>query len=911
MKKYYLTLLAMLMVFSTTVYSQQSAQRVTPRPQAPGVEFKMENSVASDAVKAKKRMKRVNLETAKPVVAITADAKVGEYATYDTLLLAKYTEKENDKILKTHTYTYNEYGHRRLVTYGTASNDEAGLLRYTYTIGKFNYWTSRLIETKEYGSDEWIYDSKEEREIDNQGRIVSRKIYETDSETGKMYLGSERVYDYTHPYRDDNSETVYGYCVKEITYNSDGRIYNMDEYAWHAQSRAYVLKNRITSGGGFKIEGEFTDDCIYYKTYEEEYDTPGVYILTNETVIYCGNKMGKLVKRYDENGELYDCYGNMSVKEDNTPSAGYTTITNYEEYSSSKQAWQPSSRHIISGMKITDYSAGDEWSYEKQFNVNYTREVAYYEDGEWQEYSKEVGKWQSGYILEQKYYQYDISSTLYTKYAADGSYVGEIIYNADGSYIIATTDFIDGKQSGAYIYYDAAGNVTKTLVALYVESSGDITNIPQAYTKFYIKEGDILTPVTEFETYAGSATMRYVTKYTFTEDGYPKEIVYSTEDNGNVYVTDKIVYEYNSKGYKQSQYYTVDASLILSSTNEYTLLDNGTYCYTSFEYDYEGNILGAFKKEFTKEHITIYYEYDYNAEKFNVSYKNCEPLVSTAVDGTVTIIYRAIDSDGNIVNTGKVEEFSTDASGMSAYYDWDVENNKWVGTSKYYSKEELVKFAYKEPADPCNMYDDEYFFDLAYDALSLQPVYVSSISYEWDNAADGWRVSDENSYEFEINGNTLVCTHTMAYPRWTTVVKYTAVGNANGYLDRLEEYHVDGNDDNKGCKFIKEYKYNSDNLPVETKMESVDAAGNTFLRNIKTYEYANYTLQPTTVEDVKACGDAIKVSGMEISSLDNALVTLYNMNGTKVARGRGKVVAPCAGRYIVKCGGRAVKVVIE
>ena len=76
----------------------------------------------------------------------TTDFMPLNYVPYDTILCTQQNHLVNGQTTKSKNFEYDKYGLYRMVT----SNDEKGKeeTRYTYQIGDFNFWTSRLIETR-------------------------------------------------------------------------------------------------------------------------------------------------------------------------------------------------------------------------------------------------------------------------------------------------------------------------------------------------------------------------------------------------------------------------------------------------------------------------------------------------------------------------------------------------------------------------------------------------------------------------------------------------------------------------------------------------------------------------------------------------------------------------------------------
>ncbi|MBR6805701.1 MAG: hypothetical protein IKM47_04205 [Bacteroidaceae bacterium] len=367
MKKIYF-LSAIMMLVCTAIMAQQESRLTVPRPSAPGVEFS--NGTPVKANRNLKKIKKAAIETAEQVPTTLIDGDVAGYTPYDTLLLTSYTTTVDGTTTRNGTYTYDEYGHRKLLT--TVNNGREYIERYTYTVGAWNYWTSRLIEIKSYYSDEWYFSSKEERVIDSNRRLSVQKIYDIAEGTGNIYLYREKHFDHSHGLTDDEYDrTSYGYCVKDVTYNSDGSIYSSHEYVWFEPAQNYVLK-KSQSEYSWK-EATFGSDYVTYKSYS--LTDNGTAMLEEEETHYFGNKTGSLLKYYS-NGEISYATGEYYEKQTDTPSKGYTTLT-YYQYGEYEQKWQPVSRSITSGMIY------DEYGWQEQFKVNYSIKAENYYDGEW------------------------------------------------------------------------------------------------------------------------------------------------------------------------------------------------------------------------------------------------------------------------------------------------------------------------------------------------------------------------------------------------------------------------------------------------------------------------------------------------------------------------------------------------
>lgn len=910
MKKIYF-LSAIMMLVCTAIMAQQESRLTVPRPSAPGVEFS--NGTPVKANRNLKKIKKAAIETAEQVPTTLIDGDVAGYTPYDTLLLTSYTTTVDGTTTRNGTYTYDEYGHRKLLT--TVNNGREYIERYTYTVGAWNYWTSRLIEIKSYYSDEWYFSSKEERVIDSNRRLSVQKIYDIAEGTGNIYLYREKHFDHSHGLTDDEYDrTSYGYCVKDVTYNSDGSIYSSHEYVWFEPAQNYVLK-KSQSEYSWK-EATFGSDYVTYKSYS--LTDNGTAMLEEEETHYFGNKTGSLLKYYS-NGEISYATGEYYEKQTDTPSKGYTTLT-YYQYGEYEQKWQPISRTITSGMIY------DEYGWQEQFKVNYSIKAENYYDGEWLLENSEKGEWLSNNILKTTTtYDETTENIHYAKYDEKGEYIGGVTYNADGSYIVETYGAYDETAYALttyYTYYDASGKEQRTIVRKTINVNN---NESETAFAFYLKEGDKLTPLTDYETTTRYGVQTLNTKYTFTAEGMPLSIIYYISDNdqtgGKYALYKKTAYEYTANGYKKSEYYyyyrgSFDGTPVemLDCTSEYYLLDNGTYQYTSYEYEEDGTINYGSRTEDTKDMVRKTYSYNTETKTFALQYKECLPIETKAADGTITRIDRTFDENDNIVNTGKSEEYRDDNKSMSASYYWDTAANKWVGSYKSYREEQRnIHFSYSAPVNPATLYNDEYLPTNESHVQNMR-TYSTYIDYEWDYETDSWIIAGGEEYDFDINDNIFVSTQTRFDRNFKETTKTTITGNpTNGLYEKLEKViTIEDRESNEieTTSTVYTYKYNANNILSEETIETTKSDG-TKSTERTVYEYTNSKVYPTNIAEIEADGETVQVSGLAITAADDAQLVLYTANGAKVAEAYGTITVPQAGMYIVKCNGKAFKVTLK
>ena len=578
------------------------------------------------------------------------------------------------------------------------------------------------------------------------------------------------------------------------------------------------------------------------------------------------------------------------------------------------------SRSITSGMIY------DEYGWQEQFKVNYSIKTENYYDGEWYLENSEKGEWLSNNILKTTTtYDETTENVYYAKYDEKGEYIGGVTYNADGSYIVETYGSYDEAAYALtiyYTYYDASGKELRTIARKTINVNN---NESETAFAFYLKEGDKLTPLTDYETTTGYGVQTLNTKYTFTAEGMPLSIIYYISDNdqtgGKYALYKKTAYEYTANGYKKSEYYyyyrgSFDGTPVemLDYTSEYYLLDNGTYQYTSYEYEEDGTINYGTRIEDTKDMVRKTYSYNTESKTFDLQYKECLPIETKAADGTITSIDRTFDENDNIVNIGKSEEYRADNKSMSASYYWDTAANKWVGSHKSYREEQgNIHFSYSAPVDPTTLYNDEYLSMNESHAQNMR-TYSTYIDYEWDYETDSWIRVYGVEYDLDIKDNIFVSTHIRFDRNFKETTKTTITGNpANGLYEKLEEVTtIEDSESNEieTTSTVYTYKYNANNILSEETIETTEPDGTKSTKRT-VYEYTNSKVYPTNIAEIEADGETVQVSGLAITAADDAQLVLYTANGAKVAEAYGTITAPQAGMYIVKCNGTAFKVTLK
>ena len=190
----------------------------------------------------------------------TARAKAKTDDTVKKTLITKMEMTSDNGRREYCNVTYNERGHFNTLDYGTYK------MQYDYEYGYGSHWTKKTVTRVETSRS--IVESKEERTLDNQGRVMSIKRYELADE--KMALASEEVYEYNH--------NTNGMLVKQVEYNNfDGTAHHTLLRQWFAPTKSYVEAEWY--GEDKKMEIVIGDDNYEIKVYESSYPDYDKYVI--------------------------------------------------------------------------------------------------------------------------------------------------------------------------------------------------------------------------------------------------------------------------------------------------------------------------------------------------------------------------------------------------------------------------------------------------------------------------------------------------------------------------------------------------------------------------------------------------------------------------------------------------------
>lgn len=309
------------------------------------------------------------------------------------------------------------------------------------------------------------------------------------------------------------------------------------------------------------------------------------------------------------------------------------------------------------------------------------------------------------------------------------------------------------------------------------------------------------------------------------------------------------------------------AELSKVKSEEYSLLENDTVCFTVYNYS-DDNVVSCVRTK-SKDEIYWYYMFDGNSfVLYNIQYL---PIYTTYENGIETTIERYIDSNWNIVNTTK-SVYGVIDHGMSFYS---------IITPEYLNDNDLP----------------------GTDIYKTNMVSEINETYEWDIDKNDWVAKYIDSFVWSVNDGNI----SLSY----------RVMDSNGlYYDAETNFVLDNK--NRVMNYVQALKYSEDG---EAVVSEHDATYNEYglldthiIKTSKTdeynYEYSKFSINANGIDEVTP-EMAVKIDGKLISCNNNDLLELYNVDGTKVASGRGCVAAPTSGIYILNVSGKALKIAIK
>lgn len=844
----------------------------------------------------------------------TARAKAKTNDTVKKTLITKMEMTSDNGRREYCNVTYNERGHFKTLDYGTYK------MQYDYEYGYGSHWTKKTVTRVETSHS--IVESKEERTLDNQGRVTSIKRYELADE--KMALASEEVYEYNH--------NTNGMLVKQVEYNTyDGTAYHTLLRQWFAPTKSYVETEWL--GNDTKIEIVIGDDNYEIKVYKASYPVYNKYVIASTERRYYtadGKECGYESAKYTD-GANPQKEGWKKEFQYNTPEKGYTTtITDRIDEDG---MWTKAEKTVATDNYDDPLIPFSGSRSEKHYLYN-----SY--DNSWKLLRSCTKEWtEQGYLkqVEVDNEYEEETGTYYYMYDNKGEEIGYVYPFDDGSYVVEVNEYTDESKeiyTNFYTFYDKKGNITRQIKSVEKKNrKNKPTNTEPTYTFYELKNGTWQKFSDKISIGDGDNHL----EATLNEKGWLTE---SKEyKDGKVYKRN--LYEYTASGYTETSYCILGGQLNKYSFTSVSKDAKGTYTYVHYIYDAMGNVTWARKYVTYANGIQDEYNWDDDRRDFGNAHTSATDLVSTDDQGVTTTIQRVLDPDTNtVVETEKYEEYNTYNRHWSARY--TKEDGKWVGTYKEETiTSDYISFKVNPLQEPLKA-NDEYFSYTDDGDKDLDHTMVPlTILYYWNNGE--WKIMSKSGIEYSVDGDkhtekqiNIRSDENGYYSETTVVFETTRDANYNIVESNTTQTEITKEpqyDEATEGMVVKTSKHNVHEAPHYYTYDSEQRLTKEVFENYDTNYLAekpqrNLTGRQTTVYyyaemDVVVGIDNIginnarptfAVSGRNISLVNAAptAMSLYTIDGQLVATSTdGQLTAPANGMYIVKSNGMKAKVVVK
>lgn len=844
----------------------------------------------------------------------TARAEAKTKETVKKTLITKMEMTSDNGRSEYCNVTYNEYGHFKTLDYGTYK------MQYDYEYGYGNHWTKKTV-TRVDGNYSTV-ESKEERTLDNQGRVTSIKRYELADE--KMALASEEVYEYNH--------NTNGMLVKQVEYHTfDGTAYHTLLRQWFAPTKSYVEAEWY--GDNKKMEIVIGDDNYEIKVYESSYPDYDNYVISNTERRYYtsdGKECGYESTEYTDSANPKK-EGWKKEFQYNTPEKGYTTtITNRIDENG---MWTKEKKNVATDNYDDPLIPFSGSRSEKEYSYNS-------DDDSWTLLRSCTKEWtEQGYLkqVEVDNEYEDESGTYYYMYNDKGEEIGYVYPFGNGSYVVEVEEYTEEKEdiyTYFYTFYDKKGNVTQQIKSVEKNNRKDeYTNTEPEYTFYELKNGTWQKLSDKISIGDGDNHL----EATLNEKGWLTESI--EYENGTI--NNRSVYEYSPSGYTETSYRILGGQLNKSSLTSVSKDAKGTYTYVHYIYDAMGNITWARKYVTYANGIQDKYNWDDDRRDFGNAYTSATDFVSTDNNGVKTTIYRKLDPDTNtVVETGKREEYRKDHRYWYASY--RKEDGKWVGEYKEESiTSDKISFKVNPLQQPLKVNDEYFSYTDMDNVYPLETEVNLQIVYYWNNGE--WKIRTKSGNEHSVDGDKYTAKQidirsdeSGYYSERTIVSETTRDANYNIVEDNTTQTEITKEpqyDESTGGMVVKTSKHTVHEAPHYYTYDSGQRLTKEVFENYDTNYLAekpqrHFTGRETTVyyyaemdiinaiDNVNAnnAQPTFAVSGRNICLVNasSTAMSLYTIDGQIVATSNdGQLTAPNNGMYIVKAGNLKAKVVVK
>ena len=870
MKNLYLLALSCLMA------SAAQAQNLVPRPQDPGMTLQQQKGAA-------RRAKRMQVPAkAEPLT-----------VQQDTTLCVRRTTETDKGFTTWIDITYDKYGLRRLVTNTskTGANSESSKTdRYTYEVSPAAIWTKRTLEQdyrpSGYQGDaqDWYVTDVVEREVDSEGRITLIRIENPNNSNVET-----RKFDYSHEYTDDRGNLRRGFEVE--TERKDAYSTRKEVYRWHEMAGQYLLES-IADGYDHRT-AVFHTDSVVTTTYQYDYDK-GEWQPYYVTVDY-----------YRVDG--YPCEGSMSyypLNEYGNNASGQRTITiaTPDSVTWINQDYDDDTEMWVNRSKEVNYGGEDIWSTPFYLYKDYYFDEA---TGEWElsgfEQTELIVSTPKVAVIR---YTDEDGTEYYANFFDEREEV-EIETIGDNSFI--TREY--GSAGTTYTRYDMDGNVLES----YRTRSGFDSPVGWQNTSVYAS-GPLLCSV---ERQQPDGSWKMLSDYTFdTPDGntvhvtfnaqgYPDKVTVCLSGNTTDILSEQ-TFTYTDKGYTVDE--RQEGGYILRRAFE--LLDDGWLSQIIYNYSpTDGTFSPATREDRWNDCKRTY---SWNGETFTLSRVTaaCPYRYYEDADTEVSINYEVSGND--VVPVSKEVDVDRSGKGFSesrrSTYLWDADAAEWVGKESNlrifkHHDNLVVTYGNGDPLD--NYYDNSSDFSVDDDeVVQAVPLTNFRVTYKWDAQAKQF-VPDvfSGTYVEEDEANNAYTLYEGDNQSLISVTTYTRDTQGRATKVTRANLAADGT--------LTPFSSAALTYTPEGYWQSMTeiTAGTGTVTN--TYTYERRTITVTGIDELQPDATAeLTIDGLTLSAPGQPL-SLYDLQGARVAAGTGSVTAPRPGLYIIKVGSASVKAVLR
>lgn len=805
----------------------------------------------------------------------------------DSTLCTAYTQSWNGSLTRKDSISYDKYGLRRMVS-GELYDSTGCVSRnnsYTYDVNEAAFWTRRVIESdyrpaglEDAPEQDWYVCNTVLREMDPQGRLLSLQVDDP------RYAWQLRAkYDYDHVYADANGRPLRGIEL-EREETLGGELLVKYAYRWHEAAANYLMESYESDS--HRETAEFADDSV------------STTIFTRDSVRQW--QLAAVVTDYYRLHGL-SCTGSKSYVpgrgttglRETLEDCGDSLVEIGQEYVDSLGGWTNSYKFVWQGQTWSPYYHGEEYSHDGrdwQLVTAVTMELIH----------------RSPKLNLYTYCRYDAYTAPEDR---DTVYWAELLVDSlyysyqqwsrvdDGTFVHTRGD----DYSTTFRYYDIDGNLLAAymLVKGISVPVGDSTLADDyAYIMYVLDENGNWTRSNEFQySYDG-----YAVHHRCNDQGYPERIITYLDDPEAPVSEHR--FTYTDKGYTE----TVFKHGMLWASETYELLDDGWLSDILCNYDSLGHVMRAVRRD-SKPGGERTYTWD--GQSFTLDSIAAHPYVySDNSDMTVTVTSRVADWDVVPVAMQRVADWNyTNGSRdyREMYYHWNPTDSVWVGDTarmdyRYIFDDVVLDHG---RCDLMESYDDgPDGYGTTYTPAENEPLTIEgTIRYAWDPAEQAFRRTEWYGTDVVSRDSNIV--YYLYEGDWVGATVYTLDDAGRIVAERYVSISDGGNGQETNTVIYYAYTPQGYLLSREANYLYADV---TLVEN---FTYERRTLTVTGIDELRPDATArLSIEGLTVGAPGRRL-SLYDLQGARVATGNGSVTAPRPGLYIIKVGSGSAKVVLR